>query len=1125
MAREVGEWLEQLGLSEYLEAFAKNRIKFDHLPDLSEDDLRELGVTAMGDRKLLSRAITVLANDGVESAEVTKGETDALPQRAAEAERRQLTVMFCDLVGSTALSQKLDPEDLREVMRRYQDTVAGLVARYEGHVAKFLGDGVLAFFGWPRAYEDQAERAVRAGISAAEAVANLKGEDNQALAARVGIATGQVVIGDIVGEAATEQDAVVGETPNLAARLLEVASPGQVVINSITRQLIGDALNLEEIGTHQLKGFKNPVAAWRVVGEPASETRSETARSRSLTHFVGREHEIGLLKNAWQLSKEGVGQVVMISGEPGIGKSRLADALSSELDENGYTRITIGCSPYHTNSALFPVIVHLERVLRLHNEDGADAKLAKMEEALLGFSLPLNEVIPLFASLLSLPLADDRYRPLTVTPQQQKLQTLDAIVAWLLEEAERQPVLQVWEDLHWADPSTLELLALQIEQSPTAPILNVLTCRPEFQPAWPQRSHVTPLTLNRLERPEVEVLIALQTGGDALPREVVEHIVGKTDGVPLYVEELTKVILEASFLRKRNGTYELADQLSEISIPATLQDSLMARLDRLPNIRKVAQFGAVLGREFDYEMLQSIASINDTELQEGLARLVDAELLYQRGRPPHAKYIFKHALVRDAAYASLLKAKRRQLHLRSAEVIERLYPGTAMKSPEIVAYHLSKAGKREAAIKYWLKAGEHAIARSSNAEAIAHLGEGLELISTIAETTERMETELALQSKLAVPLMFVKGWSAPDVGRAYERARHLCDHLGRTGELFPILRGYWNYQLTRGEHEHALRLAEELVSLADPESDALWRALSHRALGTSLFFVGRSKEAGDNLQIGIALDDALSEHERRAGIALHGDSAGVVCRMYAAWNLWLSGFPDRAIKIADEGITLSQDLSFTHSIGWALCFKAIVHINRRDFVASLSVSEAAIEYATEHNLAAWVAIGKMCRGRALTGLGEYAEGLGLLGTGLAKWHETGARLGDTHWFGFLAAGSIDSQSFDEARAALDNAEAVQVSTGENVYLAELDRLKGVLLIESGNTVDAEVQFQRAIDRAREQQARSLELRATTSLALLWRDKNKIAKARALLAPVYDWFSEGFDTPDLKDAKELLDQLK
>ena len=490
MAADIREWLEVLGFDQYAQAFAENDIDFRALPHIDQDDLKELGVS-LGHRKVILAAIEAMneareteAADPHRFAPVGGEEApSALGQQ--QAERRQLTVMFCDLVGSTELSARLDPEDLREVMRRYQDTVAGVVARFEGHVAKFLGDGVLAFFGWPRAYEDQAERAVRSGLAAVEAVAKLKTEDGQALEARVGIATGQVVIGDIVGEAATEADAVAGETPNLAARLQGLATPGQVVIGATTRLLIGETFDFEDLGTHELKGFGEPVAAWRVVGESAVESRFEAAHPGALTPLVGREHELGLLRRAWHQSQMGVGQVVLISGEPGIGKSRLVDALSAELGGQGYTRITLGCSPYHTNSAFFPVIVHLERVLRWQHEDTADVKLAKLEEALQDFSLPLDEAIPLFASLLSLPLPDGRYPPITVTPQQQKQQTLDAIVAWLLEEAERQPVLQVWEDLHWADPSTLELLALEIAQAPTAHILNVLVFRPDFTPPWP----------------------------------------------------------------------------------------------------------------------------------------------------------------------------------------------------------------------------------------------------------------------------------------------------------------------------------------------------------------------------------------------------------------------------------------------------------------------------------------------------------------------------------------------------------------------------------------------------------------------------------------------------------------
>jgi predicted ATPase len=703
---------------------------------------------------------------------------------------------------------------------------------------------VLAFFGWPRAYEDQAERAVRSGLAAVEAVANLKTEDGQALEARVGIATGQVVIGDIVGEAATEADAVAGETPNLAARLQGVAAPDQVVIGVTTRLLIGATFELEDLGAHDLKGFAELVAAWRVVGESAAETRFEAAHPAALTQLVGREHELGLLRRAWEQSRAGIGQVVLVSGEPGIGKSRLVDALGAGLKTEGCTRITLGCSPYHTNSALYPVIVHLERVLGWQDQDNAEVKLAKLEGALQGFSLALDEAIPLFASLLSLPLAEDRYPSLNVTPQQQKQQTLDAIVAWLLEEAERRPLLQVWEDLHWADPSTLELLALEIEQAPTAPILNVLTYRPEFAPPWPQRSHMTPLTLNRLERPEVEALIMQQADGKALPGEVVEHIVGKTDGVPLYVEELTKAILEADFLREHDGGYRLTGPMSGMTIPATLQDSLMARLDRLPSIREVAQLGAVLGREFAYEMLQAIASFEETTLQEGLDRLVDAELLYQRGRPPRAKYIFKHALVQDAAYQSLLKRTRQYYHRQVAELLAARFPETVQAQPELVAHHYTEARLTERAVTYWRQAGEQAgeqaLQRSANVEAVDHLSRGLELLRELPETPERVEQELTMELALGPALVATKGFADPKVGLAYDRAWELCRQIGDSPHVFIVLRGRQLHEMLAGEVPKARGIAEELLGLAERNHNAAMRVGGRHALGKPISILENS---------------------------------------------------------------------------------------------------------------------------------------------------------------------------------------------------------------------------------------------------------------------------------------------
>ena len=580
---------------------------------------------------------------------------------ATGGERRQLTVMFCDLVGSTALSMRLDPEDLQDIIRRFQELCAKVVAKFDGYVAKYMGDGVLIYFGYPQAHEKGAERAAHTALAILEAMpdlgAGLPHEQEVELAARIGIDTGLVVVGEAIGEGSAAELTVVGETPNVAARLQALAGPNEIVIGSVTHELAGDAFEYEDLGTHRLKGIAEPVKAWRVLG--LSDTEAATAGATpGGGRLVGRDEEVGLLLRRWEQSKEGHGQAVLISGEPGIGKSTLVETVSAEVKREGYTRIPHRCSPYHTNSVLYPVVEHMKRLMRWEPDDSADAKLDKLENWLRGFSQPLAEVVPLVAALISLPLPEDRYPPLGLTSQQQKQQTLDAIVALTLEVAERRPIMELWEDLHWADPSTLELLGLLIDQTPTASLLIAVTFRSEFVPPWPMRSHMTPITLNRLERPQIEAMVGLLAGRKSLPPEVIEHVVTKTDGVPLYVEELSKMMLESDMLREESDRYVLTGPLSTVAIPATLQESLMARLDRLPTLREVAQFGAVLGREFAYEMLEGLAVIEEQVLEEGLSQLVESELLYQRGRPPRSKYIFKHALVQDAAYHSLLRRTR-----------------------------------------------------------------------------------------------------------------------------------------------------------------------------------------------------------------------------------------------------------------------------------------------------------------------------------------------------------------------------------------------------------------------------------------------------------------------------------
>jgi class 3 adenylate cyclase/tetratricopeptide (TPR) repeat protein len=753
-----------------------------------------------------------------------------------EAERRQLTVLFCDLVGSTQLSSQLDPEDLRAVVCAYQEAAAAVIRQYAGHIAQYLGDGLLVYFGYPTAHEDDARRAVHTGLGIVEAIATLNtrlmGQYAVQLAVRLGIHTGPVVVG-VMGGGGRHEHLALGETPNIAARLEGLAPANAVVISAVTARLVPGTFALEDLGTHTLRGVAEPMTISRVRGLLATPSPDEEFVTATVPTLVGREEEGGLLLRRWNQSKAGLGQVVFVSGEAGIGKSALVGALRAHVRAEGSPRMAFRCSPYHTASALYPVITHLEHVWQLAADDAPATRLTKLEAGLRSSDLPLAEAVPLFAGLLAVPLPADRYAPLTGTPQQQKQQTLDTLVAWLAAQAERQPVLAVWEDLHWADPTTLEILGLVIEQAPTVPMLHVLTSRPAFRPPWPPRSHVTSLVLNRLERRQVEALITQRVGGKVLPPEVVQHIVTKTDGVPLYVEELTKVLLASPLLREEAGQYVLTGPLRTVTIPDTLQDALMARLDQLPAPKEVAQLGAVLGREFTYELVRSIAPQDENSLKAALEQLVAAELLYQRGRPPRARYVFKHALIQDAAYASLLKSTRQQLHQRTAQVLEAQFSEVVATQPELLAHHLTEAGHPAQAVAYWQRAGERAVGRSAHLEAISHLTTGLAVLQTLPETAERIQQELLLQTTLGPALMITKGFAAPEVEHAYARARALCQHVGETPQLFSVLRGLWQFYNGRGAYQTARELGEQCLQLAQQGHDTARRLEAHHTLWTT----------------------------------------------------------------------------------------------------------------------------------------------------------------------------------------------------------------------------------------------------------------------------------------------------
>jgi class 3 adenylate cyclase/tetratricopeptide (TPR) repeat protein len=831
-------------------------------------------------------------------------------RQAPEAERRQVTVLFCDLVDSTRLSQQLDAEDYRAVGRAYQTAAVTAMQPWDGYVAQYLGDGLMVYFGWPTAHEDAAVRAVHASLAL---LASLEPLNETQLAprygvrvqVRLGLHTGMAVIGEMGGGARYEQLAM-GDTPNIAARLQGLATPDTVVLSAVTARLVQRRFALETLGTHQLKGVTEPMQVFQVLGLPDTADDEEADTLGRAVFLVGRDEELGLLRRRWEQSKEELGQVVLIRGEAGIGKSSLVEAMRAQVRREGLTHAAVRCSPYHTNSALYPVIEHVQRVCQWQRDDTPAAKRDKLERTLRTYRLPLEDVVPLLAALLSVPLPEAQYPVLRLTPQQQKQQTYDALVAWTLEEAERQPVLVIWEDLHWADPSTLEYLGLLLDQSRTSAILNLLTFRPEFVPPWPSRSHMTPLTLTRLERPQVEALLTRLAGGKALPAEVVAYIVARTDGVPLFVEELTKMLLESDVLHQETERYTLTGPLSAVRIPTTLQDSLMARLDRLPMIREVAQLGAVLGREFAYEMLRALAGVEDSLLQERLAQLVDTELLYQRGRPPRARYIFKHALVQDVAYASLLKSTRQQYHQQVARMLEAHFPATVETEPEMVAHHYTEAGCAAQAVGYWQQAGQRAIQRSANVEAIAHLRQGIALLTTLPDTPARVQAELTFQTTLGPALMATRGYGAPEVAATYHRARELCQQAEDTSELLPVLFGLWLLYMSRAEHETARELAEQCLSLAQRLDDPARLLSAHQATGISWFYLGRLSQAHAHFEQGIGIYDP---HQHHALTFRYGNiDPGVACLAYAGWTLWLLGYPDQALERANEALTLIQYL-------------------------------------------------------------------------------------------------------------------------------------------------------------------------------------------------------------------------
>jgi predicted ATPase len=982
------------------------------------------------------------------------------------------------------------------------------------------------YFGLPTAHEDDAQRAILAGLGMLDAMqtlnARLGQEHGVRLSIRVGMHTGLTVIGDI-GAGQKHELLALGEAPNIAARIQSLAAPDTVAISPDTYRLVEGYFTVEDLGRHMLKGVAEPIQVYRVLRHSGAQSRLDVAGTRGLTPLVGREQEVGLLLERWHWVKEGQGQVVLLSGEAGIGKSRLVQVLKDHVTSEPHARLECRSLPHYQNSALYPIIDLLHRLLQWQHDASPEEQLDILAQALSQYPLPVQETMPLLAPLLSLPLPEDRYPPLKFSPQRQRQKTLEVLLAMLLETVASRPVLFILEDLHWTDPSTLELLELLMDQIPTVSFCALLTCRPTFQPTWSSRSYVTQVTLSRLAQPQVVRMAAHVAGGKRLPAEVLRQIVEKTDGVPLFVEEMTKAVLESGVLQEVHGQYKLTGTVSALAIPATLQDSLMARLDRLVPAKAVAQYAAVLGRHFSYAVLHAVSQLDQPTLQRELGRLVDAELLYQRGLPPQATYLFKHALIRDIAYESLLRSTRQGYHQRVATVLEAQFPETAATQPELLAQHCTEAGLNAQAVRYWHQAGQHAIQRSAHAEAIAHLTQGLAILKTLPHTPERARQELAFQTSLGPALMALRGYGAEEVEHVYRRARELSQEVDDTAEQVRALMGLYVLFYVRANHAAVHALTGDLLQLGQALQDPLVLVQTYTHEGESLLWQGQFALARTHLEHAKSL---YRPQWYDPSAYFFGHHPVVQNLSELAFVLWVLGYPERAVQQCDETLTFAQGLSHPFSLAFALTAKALLHHLRREANIVQEHAEMLLTLSTEHGFPMRAAFGSVLLGWAMVERGAGEAEITRIEEGIAACQATGTKSHSPIWLTDLAESYGKLGQREAGLTVVVEALSAVEDTGEHFYEAELQRLKGEFLLQlsSDNQREAETCFQHAMTIAQNQGAKAWELRTATSLARLWQHQGKRHEACDLLAPVYHWFTEGFDTADLQEAKALLDAL-
>ena len=1095
---DIRAWLDGLGFGEYAEAFEVERIQLGQIARLAESDLKELGLP-MGPRKAILEAAQQLA----------VGDSPApAPQR--EAERRQITVMFCDLVGSTALSEALDPEELSALMQAYRKACSKVIGRYDGHVAQYLGDGVMVYFGWPTAHEDDAQRSVRAALETVDAVASL--DTAAALRVRIGIATGLVV----VGEGDADSELAVGETPNIAARVQSLAKPGTVAIAQGTRRLLGGAFELEDLGVHDARGVSGGLAVHRVLGEAQAESRFEASQGMALTPLVGRDSEISLLLDRWGQAKDGEGQAVVLSGEPGIGKSRITQVLRERLADTSHVRLRYQCSPYHAFSAFYPIIEQIKRAAGFERDDTSDVQLDKLE-ALLGGDDRTNA---LFAAMVSLPVA--RYPDLGLSPQRQKEETIAALVDSTLALAAAKPVLMIFEDVHWIDPTSLEVLDALVGRIQDSAVFLLITCRPEFEVPWAGQGRVTLHSLNRFGRRQGADLVTEAAGGKSLPAEVLDEIIAKTDGVPLFVEELTRMVVEAGFLTETADAYVLDGPLQPLAIPATLQDSLMARLDHLAPVKEVAQIGACIGRDFSHELLAAISPLDDTALSEALDQLLAAALIFRHGTPPQATYTFKHALVQDAAYESLLKTRRRELHARISEALATRFPHIAEEHPELLAHHEEEAGQMVSAIEHWQQAGQQAMARSANTEALRHFRQSLGLVESLHLQADRARKELELRILIGTPLIATTAHGSSEVGENFARAAALCDEVDDPDLLFPALYGQWVNLHSTARHAEARPIANRFLELAERHDDRVGRLQGHRLNGVLDVMALDLESAKNNLRKAVTLYDPVQDR----GLALrYGQDPGVAALSFLATAHALSGEPAKSLAFSEQAMALADDIGhkFTRVYGlwWGAGMPSII---QRDHDRAGKVAAEIVELSKAEGFVAWEKTASLVAHHFACEAGNAAIAAAPqeLRKLLEQTKMVGNRMLTPIWEVSVVEADVAAGHVDEAVKRLEDIILLARESAELFMLPEFRRIRGSLrLAIEGDAAGAERDFRDAIALARSHGAGLFALRTALDLGRLWQDQGKGSAARDLLTDIHTAYPHLDETPEWLAARALM----